>query len=78
MYTLNRESLLSAPPIIICLAMSKIRFQRSQADQPGLTDLYRFQLPGAQQPPQILDIVVSRLICWLKGGVILNELMVWK
>jgi len=58
--------------------MSKIRFQRSQADQPDLTDLDRFQLPGAQQPPQILDVVASRLICWLKGEMILNELMVWK
>jgi len=54
--------------------MSKIRFQRSQADQPDLTDLDRFQLPGALQPPQILDVITSRLICWLSSYVIVDYL----
>jgi hypothetical protein len=41
--------------------MSKMLFQRSQADRLDLTDLDCFKLPGARHPLKILDIVAQHL-----------------
>ena len=55
------------------LGMFQVSAQRRHLDQPDLADLDAFELPGAQQPPQVLDVITRYLGSHLDGCMFLDN-----